>query len=70
MKPAICAIITPPYPSAVGLIRCSGKDVISLVANHFRPAKKLLNAAGHSLVFGTFYNELKQPLDEILISVF
>lgn len=70
MKHCICAQITPPGQAAIAVIRCSGKDSIALVASHFRPPRKLLNAASHTLVWGTFYSLDGIPLDEVLLSVF
>lgn len=70
MNSAICAIITAPGQAAIAMIRCSGQGVIPLLAKYFRPAKKLLKAESHSLVFGTFYSLEGIPLDEVLVSVF
>ena len=70
MNNPICAPVTAPGQAAISVIRCSGSDVIPMVAKHFRPSKKLLNAASHTLLLGTFYGTDNSPLDELLVSVF
>ena len=70
MNHPICALITSPAQAAIAVIRCSGNGVIPLVAKHIHPANKVLNAAGHSIVFGTFFTSDGIPLDEVLVSVF
>ena len=66
----ICAQITPPGFSAIAVIRISGKDAISIVAKHFKPAKKLLQAQSHQILHGLFTNPAGQNIDEVLLSVF
>ena len=66
----ICAPITPSGFSAIAVIRLSGKGCIELVAKHFSQSRKLLALSSHRLVFGTFYSESDEAIDEVLISVF
>ncbi|HNW24003.1 MAG TPA: tRNA uridine-5-carboxymethylaminomethyl(34) synthesis GTPase MnmE [Candidatus Cloacimonas sp.] len=66
----ICAPITPAGFSAIAVIRLSGKGCIELVAKHFSPGNKLLNQPSQRLVFGTFYAETEEAIDEVLLSVF
>ncbi|HOE54859.1 MAG TPA: tRNA uridine-5-carboxymethylaminomethyl(34) synthesis GTPase MnmE [Candidatus Cloacimonas acidaminovorans] len=66
----ICAPVTPLGFSAIAVIRLSGKGCIELVANHFSQSQKLLSSPSHNLIFGTFYAETGEPIDEVLISVF
>ncbi|MDD2229043.1 MAG: tRNA uridine-5-carboxymethylaminomethyl(34) synthesis GTPase MnmE [Candidatus Cloacimonetes bacterium] len=66
----ICAQITPVGHAAITVLRISGQGAIDIVAHHFEPAYKLLNSPSHQLIHGVFYNEQKQPLDDVLLSVF
>jgi tRNA modification GTPase len=66
----ICAPVTPAGFSAIAVIRLSGKGCIELVAKHFSPGNKLLNQPSQRLVFGTFYAETEEAIDEVLLSVF
>ncbi len=66
----ICAPITPAGFSAIAVIRLSGKGCIELVAKHFSPGNKLLKQPSQRLVFGTFYAETEEAIDEVLLSVF
>lgn len=69
-KHPICAPISGSGAAAITLIRCSGEGIFPIVARHFRPAKRLLDAPSHSIVFGTFFSSQDLPLDEVLVSVF
>ncbi|MGN0722829.1 MAG: tRNA uridine-5-carboxymethylaminomethyl(34) synthesis GTPase MnmE, partial [Treponema sp.] len=61
----ICAIATALAPSALGIIRCSGKNAISLVSKIFSRPKALLSAAGNTLVYGwILFNNSK--IDEVM----
>lgn len=65
----ICAIATALAPSALGIIRCSGKNSISLVSKIFSRPKALLSAAGNTLVYGwILFNNSK--IDEVMLSVY
>lgn len=65
----ICAIATALTPSALGIIRCSGKNSISLVSKIFSRPKALLSAAGNTLVYGwILFNNSK--IDEVMLSVY
>lgn len=65
----ICAIATALAPSALGIIRCSGKNSISLVSKIFSRPQALLSAAGNTLVYGwILFNGSK--IDEVMISVY
>lgn len=65
----ICAIATALAPSALGIIRCSGKNSISLVSKIFSRPKALLTAEGNSLVYGWIIYE-NQKIDEVMLSVY
>ena len=70
----IAAIATALAPSALALIRLSGKNCISLLSKVFSRPKALNQAEGNTIVYGWIVNtenpEEKQPVDEVLISVF
>ncbi len=67
----ICAIATAPG-GALGIIRVSGNEAISIVSNIFTPKKKGLKLdeiKGNSIVFGDI-KDGDETLDEVLVSVF
>lgn len=72
----IAAIATALAPSALGIIRTSGKNCLELISHIFSRPKALLAAEGNSIVYGWIINpEEKQDgkskkIDEVLISVF
>ena len=72
----IAAIATALAPSALGIVRVSGKNCLELVSHIFSRPKALLEAHGNTIVYGWIVNpEEKQngkskKIDEVLISVF
>lgn len=66
----ICAQITPPGCAAVSVLRISGSGSIGIVAQFFRPRRKLLTSPSHRVVFGTFHSRDGRPLDQALCTVF
>ncbi|MFA6720937.1 MAG: tRNA uridine-5-carboxymethylaminomethyl(34) synthesis GTPase MnmE [Candidatus Cloacimonadaceae bacterium] len=73
MPPAsepICAQISPPGCAAVNVLRISGSGSIGIVAQFFRPRRKLLQSPSHRVFFGTFHSRDGQPLDQVLCTVF
>ena len=64
----IIALATPSGIGAIGLIRLSGPDAISLV-NEVFGGKDLSIQHSHTIHFGTIKDE-KQVLDEVLVSLF
>lgn len=65
----IAAIATALAPSALGIVRCSGKNSIELLSKVFSRPKALLEAAGNTIVYGWLVDE-KSKIDEVLVSVF
>ena len=65
----IAAFATTPGPSALSLIRCSGKGALEAAASVFSSPKKLLEAKGNTVLHGWVMAN-KAPIDEVLISVF
>ena len=73
----IVAIATPLSPSALSLIRTSGKNCIELVSKIFSRPKKLMNAEGNTIVYGWIIDNTMtedvpslNKIDEVLVSVF
>ncbi|MFK7971051.1 MAG: tRNA uridine-5-carboxymethylaminomethyl(34) synthesis GTPase MnmE [Bacteroidia bacterium] len=66
-KDTIVAISTPPGFGALGVLRLSGKDAISIADKVF--SKKLANAIGHSLHYGRVKKN-GEILDEAVAAVF
>ena len=65
----IAAIATALAPSALGIVRCSGKNSIALLSKVFSRPKALLEAQGNTIVYGWLLDE-KSKIDEVLVSVF
>ena len=69
----IAAIATALVPSAIGIVRTSGKNCIELVSKFFSRKKALLQAAGNSLVYGWIEDSRIQngnkKIDEVMLGV-
>lgn len=65
----IAAIATALAPSALGIIRMSGKNSIQLLSKLFSRPKALLAAEGNSIVYG-WIKDGENKIDEVLVSVF
>ena len=70
----IAAIATALAPSALAIIRISGKNCIELLSKVFSRPKALNQAEGNSIVYGWIVDsenpQRKQKIDEVLVSVF
>ena len=72
----IAAIATALAPAALGIVRCSGKGVIELLAPLFSRPKALLEAAGNTIVYGWLIEPAAGQeavgwrIDQVLVSVF
>lgn len=70
----IAAIATALAPSALAIIRISGKNCIELLSKVFSRPKALNQAEGNTIVYGWIVDsenpEEKQKIDEVLVSVF
>lgn len=72
----IAAIATALAPAALGIVRCSGKGVIELLAPLFSRPKALLEAAGNTIVYGWLIEPaagqeaVERRIDQVLVSVF
>ena len=72
----IAAIATALAPAALGIVRCSGKGVIELLAPLFSRPKALLSAEGNTIVYGWLtepaagQEAMGRRIDQVLVSVF
>lgn len=68
----IVALATPPGEGGISVIRVSGKGAISVVGTFFHASsgRSLSEQATHTLHHGFLVNEKKEPVDEVLISLF
>lgn len=70
----IAAIATALVPSAIGIVRTSGKNCIELASRIFSRKKALLDAGGNSLVYGWIENPKIQDgnkrIDEVMLGVY
>lgn len=68
----ICAIATAPG-GAIGIIRISGSEAISIVDRIFRPVGSTLSLSerkAYTLAFGNIVNANNDVVDEVLVSIF
>lgn len=70
----ICAIATPPG-GAIGIIRVSGKDAVTIADKLFTPVapmpeKQLNNRLPYSLVFGVIKDKSGDIIDQVMASVY
>lgn len=68
----ICAIATAPG-GAIGIIRISGEDAISIADSVFRPVNKtetLSERKPYTLAFGNIVDDEGEVIDEVLVSIF
>jgi tRNA modification GTPase len=67
----ILALATPPGKSALAVLRASGPGCIELLATRFSRPAELVEATGHSLVFGEIREAHSgEGIDEVLVAVF
>ena len=65
----IAAIATALAPAALGIVRTSGSRSIELISRFFSRPNALLQAQGHTLVYGWIYDE-GVKLDEVILCVY
>ena len=68
----ICAIATAPG-GAIGIIRISGSEAISIADRIFRPVGSSLSLSerkAYTLAFGNIVNSDGDVVDEVLVSIF
>ncbi|MGM5630686.1 tRNA uridine-5-carboxymethylaminomethyl(34) synthesis GTPase MnmE [Apibacter raozihei] len=64
----ICALATPQGIGALGIIRVSGNESISIVNSVFK-GKNLEQASSHTVVYG-YIRDGEEIIDEVMVSVF
>jgi len=65
----ISSIATALAPAALGIIRVSGKDCITIVSKVFSSPKRLLEAAGNTIVYG-WIKDGDALVDEVMVAVY
>ena len=71
-NPTICAIATAPG-GAIGIIRISGSEAITIADRIFRPVGSnvpLADRKPYTLAFGNIVNAENEVVDEVLVSIF
>lgn len=66
----IAAIATALVPSAIGIVRASGKNAIELFSKIFSRPAALLKAEGNTLVYGWVQDTGKNKIDEVMVGVY
>lgn len=64
----IAAISTALQDGAISIIRLSGDEAINIVQSVF--SKKITGAKSHTIHYGFILDQQKQPIDEVLVSIF
>ena len=71
-NPTICAIATAPG-GAIGIIRVSGSEALTIADRIFRPVGSnapLADRKPYTLAFGNIVNAKNEVIDEVLVSIF
>lgn len=71
-NPTICAIATAPG-GAIGIIRISGREALTIADRIFRPVGSnapLADRKPYTLAFGNIVNAENEVIDEVLVSIF
>src|SRR5512140_3866502 len=66
----IAAIATAAGAGAIGIVRISGSDALTVADKVFRGKVRLIDAPGYTVHFGTFIGPGEEVLDEGLATVF
>ena len=66
----IVALATPAGVGAISVIRISGPESISTVDKIFEGKHKLSNSSTHTIHYGKIFDENKELIDDVLISIF
>lgn len=64
----IIALSTPSGVAALGIVRISGKDAVSITNKLF--SKNILNAKGYTLHYGYLEDQKGQTIDEVMVAIF
>ena len=66
----IIALATPAGAGAISVIRVSGQGCISIVDKAFEGKNKLSDSPTHTIHYGKIFDENKELIDDVLISIF
>ena len=66
----ICALATPWSPSALAVIRTTGKGCVQAFSRFFSRPKALVEAAGHTVLHGRVLSADGEALDDVVVTVF
>ncbi|MAT55165.1 MAG: tRNA uridine-5-carboxymethylaminomethyl(34) synthesis GTPase MnmE [Saprospirales bacterium] len=69
LSDTIVALATPPGVGAIGVIRLSGPQALSIVQSVFK-GKDLTKQPGHTAHFGALLTDEGEVLDEVLVTIF
>ena len=64
----IAAISTSLSEGAISIVRVSGEDAIPIVQKIF--SRNITNAKSHTIHYGYIIDSDKNPIDEVLVSIF
>ena len=68
LEDTISAIATPPGKGAIGVIKISGKDALSVLKKIFKPAKPRESFESHKLYYGFIIDSQGKVIDEVLVT--
>lgn len=66
----IAAIATALVPSALGIVRVSGKGSIQLISTCFSRPKAITVALGNTIVYGWIIDQTGKRIDEVMVNVY
>ena len=66
----IAAIATALVPSAIAVVRCSGRDSVRLLSTRFSRPAVLTAAGGHTLHHGAILDSAGRRLDDVVVGVY
>lgn len=66
----IVAIVTPSGQGAIGVLRLSGPQAITIAAQHCSQPLKLSQSASHRMIYAHFIDEHRAEIDDCLFAVF
>lgn len=72
LEDTIAAISTAPGEAAIGIVRLSGPQALSIISRIFKPArlKDITEVPSHTIHYGwIIYPDTQEPIDEVLVSI-
>lgn len=65
----IAAIATPPGEGAIGIVRMSGPEAVSIAERIIRSKRRIGEAPSHTLIYGKVVDENGKMIDDVLVGV-